>query len=445
MRVRISVAALVVVVAAACGKGDKKQGASSRDNATVPAQKSAFPTAKQAKVPALSPVTVESTSAKGLVTMARLLMGTTSVADGVAVALLWKDPNKLLTVAPGTDHSSLIDTLGSMEVMVKAPGEAWRTLKVAEGKDSEAFQPIDPLVVMRFDNRGMRVQGKKRSWQKSKPPLGAPGVYELKLRGSMGLKTAPVTFETGVLKVTLVNASASFRTVAELETVGLPVAQRMFPKTDWGPTLGRNPIEDSAGNRVLRYYLSAPNDDYRTTVVEMVITRGGKILSLDWLRYFTCVAEGTRVDSERGSVPVESLRVGDRVWGYDVDEGARRLTPITSIRRHTTGALVGIGPTLRTTAAHPIYVDGEWVPAGQLGATARVMNRDGRVAELAVKRTKVDSVVYELSVRSPNNFFADGILVHNKSKAEDYRDGKPWKPWVRASEHPDANKANPGP
>src|SRR5262249_25856989 len=47
---------------------------------------------------------------------------------------------------------------------------------------------------------------------------------------------------------------------------------------------------------------------------------------------FTCVARGTLVATERGARPIEEVRVGDRVWGYDTRTGKKVLTTVRFVR-----------------------------------------------------------------------------------------------------------------
>jgi len=78
-----------------------------------------------------------------------------------------------------------------------------------------------------------------------------------------------------------------------------------------------------------------------------------------------CLAKGTRVTCARGDVPIEDVRVGDRVWtrrGWktvQVSELTQRDAPLTMIE-------TGHG-VLRGTASHPVFVVGKgFVPLCQV-------------------------------------------------------------------------------
>lgn len=77
-----------------------------------------------------------------------------------------------------------------------------------------------------------------------------------------------------------------------------------------------------------------------------------------------CVAEGEPVLTEKGFKPIEEVQIGDLVW---TREG---LKPVTAKFdqgvRETVIIRTSLGHTLRCTPDHKIYVEGEWVEAGDL-------------------------------------------------------------------------------
>ena len=114
--------------------------------------------------------------------------------------------------------------------------------------------------------------------------------------------------------------------------------------------------------------------------------------------------------------PVEQLRVGDQLWGYDVVSRQRIRTTLRSIVPSVADQLVSIGNGLRTTARHPIYADGSWVAAGRLAVGARLLRTDGQPAVLqSLGLREGVSQVFDLTVDWPHTFFAGGYLVHNKA------------------------------
>ncbi len=152
--------------------------------------------------------------------------------------------------------------------------------------------------------------------------------------------------------------------------------------------------------------------------------------------YDSCFAGGTRVATPQGDVAIEALRVGDAVLAYDLEREEVVVSRVTAVFVHDnrrTGALrFDLGEatrsegkelgSLRATAEHPVFVPAtrSWVPAGTVQSGTELLVRDGKRTSRAVSAgfdetdTRVETV-YDITVDHQHNFFADGVLVHNKS------------------------------
>jgi hypothetical protein len=88
------------------------------------------------------------------------------------------------------------------------------------------------------------------------------------------------------------------------------------------------------------------------------------------LRDHACFVAGTLVATENGERPIESLRVGERVW---TRMGLRDVTAVALTRRWTEVQEVTLssGRKLVGTPEHPVWADGKWCPLDALryGAT----------------------------------------------------------------------------
>lgn len=143
------------------------------------------------------------------------------------------------------------------------------------------------------------------------------------------------------------------------------------------------------------------------------------IVALTWP---TCVVEGTLVATPTGPRAVETLRVGDQVWCQAPDGTAVEGT-VTAVERSRAVAHLRLtfadGETLGATSWHPLATTRGWVEAGDLRVGQVVHTRGGRQKLTAVERVQGLVTVFDLSVSPHPNFFAQGVLVHNKT----YRKG----------------------
>jgi hypothetical protein len=128
----------------------------------------------------------------------------------------------------------------------------------------------------------------------------------------------------------------------------------------------------------------------------------------------TCVAEGTLLETPQGAVPVEQLRQGDLVLSYDFDLNETVFRRITAIASHLADETVVIDGRLRVTPEHRIWDGAGWTHAADLVPGVSLLTPTGAFSVSRIERKSAAITVYSLSVEGTRNFFADGILVHNK-------------------------------
>ena len=114
---------------------------------------------------------------------------------------------------------------------------------------------------------------------------------------------------------------------------------------------------------------------YDVDVLEVWLDRAGKTLGVDAYRHFQCVAEGTRVETPGGPVPIEALVVGDEVRSFAVDTGTPSVSRVLHIARGHAETLHVVGD-LRVTAEHPVWSDGAWTSAGALAPRSTLLGVD---------------------------------------------------------------------
>lgn len=150
----------------------------------------------------------------------------------------------------------------------------------------------------------------------------------------------------------------------------------------------------------------------------------------------SCFPRGTSVATEAGPFAIEALAVGDVVLSYSHRESAvvpRRVvdvhralaTEVRTIEFVAPGALPDAPPeSLEVTPSHPFWVvqKRQYVLARDLRAGDELLLRD----ELAVRHAVIRAIgarelptpsieVFNISVEGPeSNYFAGGVLVHNK-------------------------------
>ena len=145
--------------------------------------------------------------------------------------------------------------------------------------------------------------------------------------------------------------------------------------------------------------------------------------------------------AERKFVPIENIRVGDRVVAWDEATGEQVVSRVDEVYRRTSGHLRlltirfadGATDTHETTDEHPYWVVGKgWTKAGEITTGDVLKTADDLTAEVAVTervemplgtpvynfRVPVAHDYYVVSARQTSRDCLHAVLVHNANYKE---------------------------
>jgi hypothetical protein len=130
-----------------------------------------------------------------------------------------------------------------------------------------------------------------------------------------------------------------------------------------------------------------------------------------------CFVGGTRITMTDLSVkPIEQVRIGDVVYSYNEQTGDYVPATVAQTFEHTAAEYLDIDG-LRVTAEHPLYVIGKgWTRAGDVQAgDVLFLDYGGEKPVSRIIYLSRTVQVYNLTVEGTHTYFANGVLVHNKS------------------------------
>lgn len=147
----------------------------------------------------------------------------------------------------------------------------------------------------------------------------------------------------------------------------------------------------------------------------------GCIASGGWT---SCFVAGTLIDTPFGPRPIETLSPGEEVFSMS-SAGRMEKNRVGQFFKHEVNSYLKIkfssGSELKVTEEHPIYVSNfaDYVEAGKLRVGMLVVQagKDGELGTqeiLSIEKIETPETVYNISVDENHNYFAEGILVHNK-------------------------------
>jgi hypothetical protein len=132
-----------------------------------------------------------------------------------------------------------------------------------------------------------------------------------------------------------------------------------------------------------------------------------------------CFTKGTLVSTEKGLIPIEDIKIGDKVWSYNEDTGKTELEFVSELFRNTTESIVEITTgslKIQCTPKHPFYAKGTWI-------NAEYLKEGDYITSIKNELIKIDKIrfinsplkVYNFEVQNNHNYYVsrNQILVHN--------------------------------
>ena len=156
--------------------------------------------------------------------------------------------------------------------------------------------------------------------------------------------------------------------------------------------------------------------------IDLAITGTIQLLIQIMSVHQTCFTGETLVAAENGQVRIDEIKVGDKIWAYDIHTGKNELKEVLTVYVHDQTEILHLHTTvgdIDTTTNHPFYVTGRgWVAAGDINEGDEVFLIDGSTAVVAgaeLEKLEEPIKVYNLEVEDYNTFFVgnEKVLVHN--------------------------------
>jgi hypothetical protein len=121
---------------------------------------------------------------------------------------------------------------------------------------------------------------------------------------------------------------------------------------------------------------------------------------------------------------IRDVKAGDYVRSFDEQRGVFFNARVVKTFRHMADRYLLINGGLKVTSNHPLYVNGAWVPAGEVSVGDMLSGEDlANVTVRSISKVFGQVPVYNLEVDTGNvsagsgwghNYFAGGLLAHNK-------------------------------
>ena len=378
-----------------------------------------------------------------------------------------------------------VATVDSMDIAIKAPGGKWELFQPDADEDTPARQSslisdatllleLMPDKIMSLRMGGQEEFAMPWEWDGELKQ----GEYQIAVRGTLNLSTrertvrqrdkpeekfpatqTEIAFKTKPITVEVARADMRNQTLEELAKAAVEVVKEQ-PEIEADKlevqSVESLPIADKDGNRVIRVRANIPKPKpevgpggeilIRPVIAggtgywqyEVAMTAEGKPATVARWRKGFCVAQGTMISTPDGEVAVEELQSGRQVWSLDIESNSRVAANVLAVLSSRTRETILINENLQVSPDHPVFVasgnNHMWKQAAELQVGETLLHESMRPVKIrSVAPVGGEINVYDVAVDGPHNFFAAGILVHNKSIAWTPKAFVPWYAlWNRA-------------
>ncbi|MBI5754054.1 Ig-like domain-containing protein [Candidatus Peregrinibacteria bacterium] len=119
---------------------------------------------------------------------------------------------------------------------------------------------------------------------------------------------------------------------------------------------------------------------------------------------------------------IKDIQKGDKIL-TKADEFSAKLIPaeVTGKMVKYVGEYLLINDNLEVTAEHIVFANGKWERVANLKIGDRLVNKDGKMTEIAsISRVVRPVDVYNIEIKDYHTYFANGFFVHNEKSDGDY-------------------------
>jgi hypothetical protein len=137
---------------------------------------------------------------------------------------------------------------------------------------------------------------------------------------------------------------------------------------------------------------------------------------------YECFLKGTLISLSDGSKkPIEQVKIGDTVVAYNDVRHCQEQAKVIKVFQHDPKEnsfyyLRINGNLLEVTPNHPLYINGRWTAAGRARLGDHLLSIDGSTVHIiSIEKSHHCVPVYNLEVEQFHDYYANGMLVHNKA------------------------------
>lgn len=127
-----------------------------------------------------------------------------------------------------------------------------------------------------------------------------------------------------------------------------------------------------------------------------------------------CFLGDTEIETPEGIKKIKDIKIGDKIISYDFNKKEKAVSYVKNTFEFKRNEYLIINNRIKVTSEHPFYSNGKWIAANSLKIGNYLFDGEKQIKIKSINKAIEDVSVYNLEVEK-ENYFAEGILVHNKA------------------------------
>ncbi|MBQ8749884.1 MAG: InlB B-repeat-containing protein [Clostridia bacterium] len=166
--------------------------------------------------------------------------------------------------------------------------------------------------------------------------------------------------------------------------------------------------------------------DDGTFEIWSIIVNGSGTVTVEYWNNVACFTGDTDVKTENGTVNIESVKAGDKVYSYNESTNEIELKEVLEVKVYdkiTTIYNIKVGEeTIRATGDHPILTANGYVMVNRLKVGDKLLTSSGEVEITEITTETLETTVYDLIVADNNTYLVGNneIIVKSSHSLEKY-------------------------
>ncbi len=160
------------------------------------------------------------------------------------------------------------------------------------------------------------------------------------------------------------------------------------------------------------------NDLYKDSFTSL-LTRSSHLTPLEsGAERGGCFLPGTKIITSLGNKNIEDIKIGDYILTRENPKSSKFVKArVNRISSHLVDGYLIINNQLKVTENHRMFINNDWVKAGQINVGDKLLDSNGRMVLVSSIEPVNEWVwVHNFEVEGQHTYFADNFYVHNEEK-----------------------------